>query len=464
MKNKRMIRAVLLAGWCLIAFWGCQSGGPGALTFAESLDSLMTSAHKDGFHGQVLALEHGQVVLEKGYGLANIATEQAFTPDILVQIGSNVKDFTKTAIYQLVERGQLELDDTLGAFISELRAPHSGITLLQLLEHRSGLPIGLTVDEYPLTEHEMISRLQKTTLEHTPGTLENYSNLGYSLLAYIIGRVSNLDYDQYVAQHILYPLNLIHTGSYLPGHDTSLVAHGYQRSIDKGTILDLPHDGLGHLWSLKGNGGYLSTLREMHTFYYALKDTLLVKQETFRKQIFPWDQMTVLAGSDMVSTFIFAHFPARGVDLFLASNHAEYSANKLLPAIEGLMGISGVRHVTNQDTSVMSTDWPPGEAGELIEAYVLAFNSGDTTLMRQFFVRHADQSPDAPSLSERLQRYVQMRDNLGTLTYLGFRRDPSEPAWQIKTNTAQGDLAFLTFLTTAQQPPRLLGIKVMVGE
>lgn len=459
-----MSRIFLLVAWCFISLWSCKTGDQTSVTLTESVDSLMTAAYQDGFHGEILVVEHDRVVLEKGYGLANTAAGLAFSPEVLVQIGSNVKDFTKTAIYQMVERGQLDLDDTLGAFISELHAPHSGITILQLLEHRSGLPIGLTLDEYPLTAHEMVSRLQKTTLVHTPGTVENYSNLGYSLLAFIIGQVSNLDYDQYIAQHILFPLKLIHTGSYLPGHDTTLIAHGYRQAVDKGTILDLPHDGLGHLWSLKGNGGYLSTLREMHTFYTALKDTFLVKQETFRKQIFPWDQMTVLAGSDMVSTFIFAHFPLRGVDIFLSSNHAEYPANKLLPAIEGLLGINGVRKITDQDTAVMSQDWPPGEAGQLVSEYISAFNSGDTTLMRQFFQRHADQSPDAPSITERLQRYVQMRDNLGTLTYLGFRRDPSEPAWQIKANTAQGDLALLTFLTTPQQPPRLLGIKVMVGD
>lgn len=459
-----MPRIIVCLASLFLIWSSCKRDTEAPASLTSTLDSLFTAAHGQGFHGSVLVLEQDSVILEKGYGYANQAAGLAFAPDVFVQIGSNVKDFTKTAIYQLIERGRLKLDDTLGQYIPDLRAPTRGITILQLLEHRSGLPMGLETDDYPLTSHEMISRVQQLKLINTPGTVENYSNLGYSLLAYIIGLVSNVDYDHYVAQNILSPLGMVHTGSFLPGFDTTQIAHGYRKSVDQGIILNLPHDGQGHLWSLKGNGGYLSTLQDMHRFYHGIKSTDLVKDEAYSQHIFPWTEMTVLAGSDLVNSFIFAHYPGLGIDIYLASNHAEFSANKLLPDIERFLGVGGPRIRTETDTDTLNKDWPPGAAGQMIVDYLQAYQSGDTTQMHQFFLKHAEQGPEAPSISERVQRYQQMFDNLGALDYLGYRRDPQDPAWQIKVKTAQGDLALMTFITTTQEPPRLQGIKVMVGE
>jgi len=81
--------------------------------FGPRLDSLLLAAEAGGFHGNVLVAQHGTVELLKGYGFANHETNTRFSPSTLVQIGSNVKDFTKAAVYQLVEQGRLRLTDPL---------------------------------------------------------------------------------------------------------------------------------------------------------------------------------------------------------------------------------------------------------------------------------------------------------------------------------------------------------------
>src|SRR5437868_14269485 len=60
-------------------------------------DSVMKAAEKDGFGGVVRIEKDGAVVLEKGYGLAIRKPAVKFTPETVVQIGSNTKDFTAVA-------------------------------------------------------------------------------------------------------------------------------------------------------------------------------------------------------------------------------------------------------------------------------------------------------------------------------------------------------------------------------
>src|SRR4051812_49984778 len=80
----------------------------------RTLDSIARAAVPQQFNGAILVSQSGHTVLLNGYGVANQDGAIPFRPNTVVQIGSNVKDFTKTAILQLVERGRLSLGDTLG--------------------------------------------------------------------------------------------------------------------------------------------------------------------------------------------------------------------------------------------------------------------------------------------------------------------------------------------------------------
>jgi len=157
-------------------------------TPGERLDSLFRDAERRGFHGNALVAQHGEVVLLKGYGFAYEKPKMRFSPSTLVQIGSNVKDFTKVAIYQLIEQNRLRLADSLSRFIDGLPADTRGITVQHLLEHTAGLPLGMGGDMYPPTRSEMLQRLKTLHLATKPRMQKQYSNLGYSLLAFALAR------------------------------------------------------------------------------------------------------------------------------------------------------------------------------------------------------------------------------------------------------------------------------------
>ena len=67
----------------------------------------------------VLIAKKGEVLLEKGYGKANLELNVAMASDMLFRIGSITKQFTAIAILQLVEKGQIALTDSIQQFIPD---------------------------------------------------------------------------------------------------------------------------------------------------------------------------------------------------------------------------------------------------------------------------------------------------------------------------------------------------------
>jgi CubicO group peptidase (beta-lactamase class C family) len=430
----------------------------------QRLDSLLQAAEAQGFHGSALVAQHDTVLLLTGYGFANEETHTRYTAVTLVQIGSNVKDFTKVAIYQLLEQGRLHLTDSLPLFLDGVAESKRRITIEQLLDHTAGLPLGLTPDATPVTKAEMLERLNALALASSPGTRRAYSNLGYSMLAVIIERVSSQPYDTYVAENILRPAEMLETGTYLPRFDRARIAHGYEGSRDVGGILDMPHDADGHLWALRGNGGYLSTLNDMRRFYRALRGPGLLADEAHRRAVVSTANPQVLAGSDMRSFFLFGNFPGADVEIFLASNHSAYKASRLLEPIEQVMGIQVPSGGSRQLSAPLVERLPDTGVGHTITAYLDAYNSGDTVLMRRFFAEHSISGPDAPPLALPLQRYREMRANLGRLTLRGVRQSPDGMSLAVSVTTENGDPATLTFLVEEDAPYRMRGVRVEVGQ
>lgn len=443
------------------------------------LDTLFSEDEKKGFHGVILFEQNGNVVLSKGYGFANEAIKMKFSPSTLVQIGSNVKDLTKIAVYQLVESGKLKLSDPLSNFMPGLTGDKQKITVEHLLEHQAGFPLGVRGDEYPFTTEEFIKSIQTLELKSEPGTKENYSNLGYACLAYIIGKVSGQTFDKYVFENILKPLGMLETGSYLPNFDKNRIAHGYGYNGDIGIILNQPHDADGHLWSLRGNGGYLSTTGDMIKLYKALLNDSLLKDETHRKAVFNPSEPAVLAGSDMVSFFLFTNMPRLNSQMIIASNHAAYKGNKLMQEVSSLLQSStGDNSAGKIETQIETGDGgkpktktlkplldklPQSGAGLTIRKYIEAYNSGDEEKMKAFLMEYAKNNPDSPPLEKRLQNYKNIRGKLGKITFInyGFSEDGG---WEVNMSAEGEPQVKFTFHIEPNSPWHFEGLMVTVDK
>jgi CubicO group peptidase (beta-lactamase class C family) len=422
------------------------------------LDSVARAAETAGFHGVVLVARTGEDVLYKGYGLANHETATRFGPLTVVQIGSAVKDFTKVAILQQVEAGKLKLSDPLARFFANAPADKRAITVQQLLEHRAGFPQAIGRDEDPLTKEQLLARLFARPLDFSPGSRRQYSNPGFSVLAVIVEQLTGQPFDAYLEKAIFRPLGLRDTGLLLPHFEARRLAHGYVQGKDRGTMFDKPHTDDGHNWNLRGNGGLLSTLRDMHRFYRAMRDATLLAGAAHRALVMNPRQPTLLAGSDGTCFFIFGNYPGANSEILVASNHAEWPAPKLVRELESALGIGRLGEGPGAPTGPATAKLPDTGPGRTVAAYLAAFNSGDADVMRHFLEEKAEATSGTPPMPERLDRYRQMFRNFGRLTLQSVK--PTTAALEVTLRAEHGQAATFGFLIEPAAPFRLRAIRV----
>lgn len=460
-RSPRILSLLVLALFS-IAAPGCAQQQDSA---AARVDSVLRAAEKQGYSGAVLIARDGRIVFERGYGMADRARRIPFTPRTVVQIGSNTKDFTAVAILQLIQSGNLRLTDSLPRFFANVPADKRGITVRQLLEHRAGLPGSIGPDFEPLTREQLVAKAMATPLRFPPGTSEGYSNTGYSLLAAIIEKMTGVTYDHYVHDYILAPIGLTRTGFHLPRFAARDLAHGYRDGEDRGTMLSKPHAADGPYWNLRGNGGMLSTLGDMHKFYQVLYGTDELLKPAARDIRFRPDQPVILAGSDLVNYFIYRREPADKLEIIIASTSTAVKAPRLEREIAGVLGLPSAggpgENAAYANAPVITI--PGSPAGRTVAEYLEAFNSGDQGTMRRFFTdRFLPGLPGAPSVDERLVRYRTMASDLGELTPIGFE-EPETGVAVLRARSEKEGVVVIRFMLEASEPYRVRSVQIRVG-
>lgn len=153
----------------------------------------------------------GKIIYSKGFGLANLETGTAVTPESVFDIGSNTKQFTAASIMLLAEQGKLGVDDQLSKYFPDFPRGNE-VTLRQMLTHTSGIhpvmiPGGPPTPEQRLkirTSADFVPVIQGLEQPFTfdPGTSWQYSNSGYILLGVIIEKVSGLSLGDFFKQNL----------------------------------------------------------------------------------------------------------------------------------------------------------------------------------------------------------------------------------------------------------------------
>ena len=436
-----------------------------ATALGVQLDSALRRAEQRGFSGVVRIERDGVLLVRKGYGLANRARRIPFTDASVVQIGSNTKDFTLVALLRLQQRGRLSLRDSLGKYFPAAPADKRGITLQQLVDHRGGFPIGLGGDFEPTAREQFVERALAAPLRAPAGTREIYSNTGYALLAAVIEQVPGTSYDAHVRDDLLVPLGLENTGYLLPRFDPDRVAHGYLRGEDQGNILRKPHAADGPYWNLRGNGGMVSTVDDMHAFYRALFDGERLLPREARGDRYDPTAPVGLAGSDLVHFFLFERLPGRRIEIIIATNSAEAPAPMIRDAIAPLLGLptAGGRGGAGGAPAAPPPDAKPPEpaVAALIRDLIGAVNATDSaTLVRVVAERFVQDG--GPPVEQRVARLRLMRERLGTLTPTGMWLS-ADGAVHVALATANEGPATFVFEVVAGSTPKIRAMRVMVG-
>ncbi|MCP2044014.1 serine hydrolase [Pontibacter sp. HSC-36F09] len=260
-----------------------------ATTLGKQVDSLFTQLHKrKGFNGTVLVTKYDQIIYRGAFGYADFKTKDTLSTQTVFQLASVSKQFTAVAIMMLKEQGKLSYDDSLQVYISDF--PYRGITIRQLLTHRSGLPnyTYFSDELWPdrkvdLSNDDVLSMMavHKPRIYYRPDRTFSYSNTGYALLASVVEKASGQPFAEFMREHIFEPLKM--NSTYTFNHElvaqTGKVASGHiggrrKRQPDyQDTVL--------------GDKGMYSTVEDLYKWDQALYTQKLVKRETLEEAFSP---------------------------------------------------------------------------------------------------------------------------------------------------------------------------------
>jgi CubicO group peptidase (beta-lactamase class C family) len=236
---KALFRSAALAG-ALLGLLPLAGAAPqlDAADLSAWLDGRVPYALKSGdIAGAVIVVvKDGKVLLQKGYGLDDVAAKKPMDPEkTMIRPGSTSKLFTWTAVMQLVQQGKLDLDRNVNDYL-DFKIPETfgkPVTLRHLMNHRGGFEEGLkdllVYDPRVAPTTEQYLKQHPRPMLFAPGAVPAYSNYGVSLAGYIVQRVSGEPFDGYVDRHIFQPLGMAHSTfrQPLPEKFKSFGAKGY---------------------------------------------------------------------------------------------------------------------------------------------------------------------------------------------------------------------------------------------
>lgn len=185
------------------------------------VDDFFTYRNKIGRFNGVVLFASGNKVFEKAYGYKNFRNKDSLTTNTSFQLASVSKPVTAIGALLLVEKGKLSLKDSVHNILPQF--PYKGITVEQLLSHRSGLGNYIywtekywTNQDSLMTNDDVIRLMSENvpSIYYPPNNRYFYNNTNYSILASIISKVSGLKFEDYMQKNIFDPLEMDETFLY----------------------------------------------------------------------------------------------------------------------------------------------------------------------------------------------------------------------------------------------------------
>ncbi len=280
---------------------------------ATHTDALFTNlVAQRQFSGSVLIAKDGQVLLDKGYSMANWQTNTPNTPLTRFYLGSVTKQFTAMSILILQQQGKLNVQKPICTYVNPCPPPWQPVTLHEVLTHTSGIPELDTPQLSDASPAAWIASFDDASLAFTPGTEFVYCSVCYQILAYVVEQVSGQPYSQFVQQHILTPLHMGESGfdsDYF--YAQPIDANGYNSWQSSAEQLGL--DDMGPQWSfLFGSGLLYSTVGDLYRWDQALYTNVLVDQQTRDEAFTSYTSSSLFAGSTYGYGWFIAKSPVPG--------------------------------------------------------------------------------------------------------------------------------------------------------
>jgi CubicO group peptidase (beta-lactamase class C family) len=321
---------------------------------AARVDSLFGAWLQPGSPGAAVAvLRDGEIVLERGYGSAQLEHGVPITPATIFHVASVTKQFTTFAVALLASRGALSLDDDVRDHIPELPDLGHRITLRHLIHHTSGIRdqwellamAGWRLDDVITKAHVLGLAVRQRELNFTPGSEHLYSNMGYTLLAEVVERVGGAPFPEWMEGNVFLRLGMTSTHMHddhqrvVPGR-----AYSYRGSMEQGwqnAVLSYANAGATSLFTTAGD-----LARWLRNFETAeLGGAAVIEQMRERGVLTSGDTLAYAfaivrgeqrgrptwshGGADAGFRSTVLHMPGEGLGVVVLSNHAAANPARL---------------------------------------------------------------------------------------------------------------------------------------
>lgn len=176
----------------------------------KTIEQLLEEHHSVGL--SIVVVKDGDIIYLNSFGKKNLEQDLPLQSDDLFRIASISKSFSAIAILQLVEKGEISLDDDISDLIGfKVRNPHHPdevITLRMMLSHTSSISDSGGYFTLDTINPNVNSDWQKSFNDYTPGAEYEYSNLNFNMIGAVIENITGTRFDQHINEEILGPLGL----------------------------------------------------------------------------------------------------------------------------------------------------------------------------------------------------------------------------------------------------------------
>jgi CubicO group peptidase (beta-lactamase class C family) len=284
------MRATLLAASLLLPAVHAQVAPPSKQDAIRAIERYLESCELFGWSGVALVVRDDEIVLHRGYGLADRVAGVPNGPDIVFEIASTTKPFTACAILALVEDGKVALDDSIADYLPGVPDDKRGITVRHLLAHTSGMPRTAGGGGGDDLARAVAGYLAPARVRE-PGAKHEYWNGGYALLAGIVETVTEGGYSDYCAKRVFASAGLRATG--FTGDaiwPAAKQAVGYAGGAPVRRAAEHAYGG-AYGYQYRGMGGMVTTAEELWRLTRAVMDGKVVDAKTVEQMV------TVVDGS-----------------------------------------------------------------------------------------------------------------------------------------------------------------------
>ena len=163
----------------------------------------------------IALVSNDRVIWSDAYGYSNLWARTPATTNTVYLIGSTFKTMSTVALLQQMEQGKFKLDDPVNTHLTDFKIqgedPQHPITFRHLFTHTSSLAgdfgaFPVWGDTVPPSLEDYLRKSLKVT--KPPLTKVEYSNTAYTLIGYLVQKISGVPYKQYIQEHIFTPLEM----------------------------------------------------------------------------------------------------------------------------------------------------------------------------------------------------------------------------------------------------------------